>query len=350
MNNPTFGTNDFSSNEAKLISEFNKRFLIQEVNLINLSIETKIKLNLENCRYLYIGKGKFLIYTLKEILLFDKNLSSKKLFLSKNEGDAQIYFIKKMNNGNFLCCNNNDLYIFTIKSEIIINKIIKFKSNQHIDNAIEFRNGILIAQINQKIFFSIKLKNRKDEINELFRIPDDCFVKDRKTDSNGMFVAFFKLPLNNNAILIHTVSLGIEYIRNTNGGNNMMFQISWPYHYIKEKVFSFNVDERKITDYIQTLESNNESYYYKLDVIVTNKYICILKDINNLLIYNMYDYKLVTQINIILSSFLSHRKPLNFYSGEVGIFDDKIFFLQAIVFILVKQYYLKKKMVLLYMM
>ena len=54
-------------------------------NETNLSIETKIKLNLENCGYLYIEKGKFLIYTQKEILLFDKKLSSKKLFLSKKK-------------------------------------------------------------------------------------------------------------------------------------------------------------------------------------------------------------------------------------------------------------------------
>ena len=172
-------------------------------NETNLSIETKIKLNLENCGYLYIEKGKFLIYTQKEILLFDKKLSSKKLFLSK-KNNVQIYFIKKKNNGKFLCLNNNDLYIFTIKSVIIINTIIKFKSNQHIDNEIEFKNGILIAQINQKIFFSIKLKNSKVEINELFTIPDDCFVKNRKISSKYMFFEFFKLPLNNNAILIHT--------------------------------------------------------------------------------------------------------------------------------------------------
>lgn len=82
MINPTFGTNDYSNIEAQM-----KLFLenFQAMNLndeANLSIETKVKLNLENCRYLYIEKGKFLIYTLKEIFLFDKKLSSKKLFLS----------------------------------------------------------------------------------------------------------------------------------------------------------------------------------------------------------------------------------------------------------------------------
>ena len=82
-----------------------------------------------------------------------------------------------------------------------------------------------------------------------------------------MFFEFFKLPLNNNAILIHTFSLGIENIKNKNGGNNMMMQFSWPYYYIKEKVFSFNVDERKITDYIQTLEFEAGTGFYKLDVI-----------------------------------------------------------------------------------
>ena len=329
MINPTFGTNDFSNIDSRmeLFFESYKLLNIQAMNLnnqANLNIETKIKLNLENCRYLYIEKGKFLIYTLKEIFLFDKKLSSKKLFLSKNKNDVQIYFIKKMNNGNFLCLNNNDLYIFTIKPVIIINKIIKFKSNQHIDNAIEFRNGILIAQINQKIFFSIKLKNIKDEIKELFRIPDDCFVKNRKIDSNYMFVEFFKLPLNNNAILIHTFSLAIENIRNTNCGNNMMMQFSWPNHYIKEKVFSFNVDERKIKDYIQTLEFETRTNFYKLDVLVSNKYIFILKDMNNLLIYNIYDYILIKQITIFFPCNLSYRKSYNAF--ELMFFDGEIMF------------------------
>lgn len=331
MINPTFGTNDYSNIEAqmKLFFESYKLLNIQAMNLnneTNLSIETKIKLNLENCGYLYIENGKFLIYTLKEILLFDKKLSSKKLFLSKNKNknNVQIYFIKKMNNGKFLCLNNNDLYIFTIKSEIIINKIIKFKSNQHIDNAIEFRNGILIAQINQKIFFSIKLKSSKDEINELFRIPDDCFVKNRKINSKDMFVEFFKLPLNNNAILIHTFSLGIENIRNTNGGNNMMMQFSWLNYYIKEKVFSFNVEERKITDYIQTLEFETGNGFYKIDVIVSNKYICILKDMNNLLIYNMYDYKIVKVITLFFPCNLNYRRRYNAF--ELMFVDGKLIF------------------------
>ena len=50
MINPTFGTNDYSNIEAQM-----KLFLenFQAMNLndeANLSIETKVKLNLENCR------------------------------------------------------------------------------------------------------------------------------------------------------------------------------------------------------------------------------------------------------------------------------------------------------------
>ena len=172
MNNLRTETND-SNFETKLKSILPPyinpdNFFANNQNYLNiennLSIESKIKLNLHDlCSYLYVERGKFLIYTSKEILLFYKNLSFKKLFLSHDEKKNQIAFIKRMNNGNFLCLNNNALYIFTIKSKIIINKIIKFETNQHIENAIELDNGTIIALVNQNQFFSIKLKNYKDE-------------------------------------------------------------------------------------------------------------------------------------------------------------------------------------------
>ena len=83
---------------------------------------------MDNCTYNYLNlnNSSFLIYNAKEIIIFYKNLSFKKLFLSNNDEEDNIQFIKNIINDKLLCLNNNKLYIFTIKPVIKISKIIKF--------------------------------------------------------------------------------------------------------------------------------------------------------------------------------------------------------------------------------
>ena len=112
----------------------------------NLSLETKIKINsmpYGDFEYLKINKGKFLIYNRKEILLFNKNLSYKKLFPFHQEDEIFISFIRKISCGRFLSFNNNNMYIFTIEPEIKSIKKLKFDNNKWIRNAIELKNGII---------------------------------------------------------------------------------------------------------------------------------------------------------------------------------------------------------------
>ena len=83
---------------------------------------------MDNCTYNYLNlnNSSFLIYNTKEIIIFYKNLSFKKLFLSNNDEEDNIQFIKNIINDKLLCLNNNKLYIFTTKPVIKISKIIKF--------------------------------------------------------------------------------------------------------------------------------------------------------------------------------------------------------------------------------
>ena len=68
--------------------KFNEKYQIDKIIKINqISLQTKIKLNLDNSKYKYLNlkDGTFIIYTEKEILLFKKNLNYIKLFSSNNK-------------------------------------------------------------------------------------------------------------------------------------------------------------------------------------------------------------------------------------------------------------------------
>ena len=104
----------------------------------NLSLQTIIEINSDNWgtyNYINLNYGSFLIYSRKDIIIFYKNLSFKKLFFSNNGEEDNIKFIKNINNEKLMCLNNNKLYIFTIQSKIIISKIIKFENNQNFQSS-----------------------------------------------------------------------------------------------------------------------------------------------------------------------------------------------------------------------
>ena len=127
--------------------------------------------------YLNLNNSSFLIYTTKDIIIFYKNLSFKKLFLSNNGEEDNIEFIKNINNKKLLGLNNNKLYIFTIKSIIIISKVIKFENNKNVLDAIELKNGIILAITNNDILH-IKINNNKDEIIKISKVPQECFINE----------------------------------------------------------------------------------------------------------------------------------------------------------------------------
>ena len=77
----------------------------------------------------------------------------------------------------------------------------------------------------------------------------------------------YNLPNNNNNILINSYSLGSYY--ETEGC------VRGIEYYSKNMIFTFNVNECKIIDYIQILEhkSYNINPYNELKIIINNKYI-----------------------------------------------------------------------------
>jgi len=201
---------------------------------------TKIRINsmpFGNFEYLKIKKEKFLIYNEKEILLFNKNLSYKKLFSFLEEDEDEIYvkFIKKISSGKFLSLINNNIYIFTIEPEIKIIKKLKLENNQWINDAIELKNGIILAKADNSIL-KIVINDNKEEINEIFKIPDECKVKNIKKMDINLSFDIYNLPNNDNIILINSYSLGRYY--------NIEGYVDITEYYSKNMMFTFNVNAK----------------------------------------------------------------------------------------------------------
>ena len=282
----------------------------------NLSLETKIRINsmpYGNFEYLKIKKGKFLIYNREEILLFNKNLSYKKLFPFLEEDEIYIHFIKKISCGKFLSVNNNNLYIFIIEPEIKIIKKLKFEKNQWIRNAIELKNGIILAITNNSIL-KIIIKDKKEEINEIFRIPDECKVKNiKKKMEIDLYFSIYNLPNNDNTILINSYSIGNYY--QSEGC------VQGTLYYSKNMLFTFNVNECKIVHYIKTLENDpyNINPHTQLSIIINSKYIIASNNNNKIYIIYLSNYQIVKELNI------DNFKIFSFYENKLFIINKRFY-------------------------
>lgn len=176
------------------------------------SLITKIMYDLrEEYTPLQLKHGAFLLYTDKEIIMFEKNLSSEKIISLDKDEYANITNVKQIKNGNILCCNN-DLYIYTIKSKKIVDtkilKMPKFLKKEKIFDIIELKDGRLIGLTNQSIL-NIKINNSKDEndeISQLYKIPKNWLING---DNQNCFKQFLNIyELGNNNLLIHSHSEG----------------------------------------------------------------------------------------------------------------------------------------------
>ena len=272
-----------------------------------LSLQTKIKIDSDNWRtynYLKLNYDSFLIYTTKDIIIFYKNLSFKKLFLSNNNKEDNIKFIKNINNEKLLCLNNNKLYIFTIKSIIENSKIIKFEDNQKVLDAIELKNGIILAITNSDILH-IKINNNKEEIIKISKVPKECFINKLYDQEFDLLFNIYELPNNN--ILISSESSGIY---NKNHGC-----VRGQYPYYKEKQYIFNLDKCEIIHFLQKLEDespfSSRSNCNKLKIIIYKEYICISYKYG-IYIYNIFDYNLIKQINIHDFMFFNYDEKIFF--------------------------------------
>ena len=104
---------DMNSNQEEINQEMNNNIKNQ---MNQLSLQTKIQLSKSNgiCGFLNLNNGYFITYSTKEILLFNKNLSYKKIFSSTNgvySDEYSIKSVKYIKKGKFLFLYNYDLYL-----------------------------------------------------------------------------------------------------------------------------------------------------------------------------------------------------------------------------------------------
>ena len=285
-NNPNFQELNIN-NETDQIDKINK--------MNQISLQTKIKLNLDNSKYKYLNlkDGTFIIYTEKEILLFNKNQNYIKLFPSNNEKKKKdIKFVKYLNKEKIIFLNQYDLYISTIKSKRIFSStIIKFKRDQNVLDVIELKNGMILA-ITREDILEIKINDNKYEICRLSENPikDNKFLLSNETfgEERDIFkLSSYELPKNN--ILISLVLVRFEL-----SGTHCTFIKN---HYRTEEVI-FNLDKFKIIknlkNYISTYDFEESFKPYLIKIY--NKYICISKK-NNIYIYDIANYELIKELN-----------------------------------------------------
>ena len=268
----------------------------------SLSLQTKIKLNLGRYtftfNYLNLYNGSFIIYTSEEIILFNKNLSFKKIFPPKNDKESYIKLVKYINKGKILCLHNNNYYIFTINSKEIISKIkINFEKGQEVLDIIGFKNDELLA-ITHTDILNIKINDNKEEIYQISKVPKECLLINKKNHKLKNYD--FKLSINiyeltNDNILIASESIETYF---EDSGCVRGTQYSKKY-----KVVIFNIDKCKIIHHFQISDKRHNNDYefsfqpkdFDLIIIINNKYICI-SNIYSIYIYNKYDYILIKEI------------------------------------------------------
>ena len=121
----------------------------------------------------------------------------------------------------------------------------------------------------------------------------------------------YNLPNNDNIILINSYSFGAYH--QTEGC------VRGIEYYSKNMIFTFNVNKCKIVDYIKIFE--NESYnsndYTQLRIIINNKYIIALNKYNKMYIFNMSDYKLIKELDVLnYKTFSLDENKIFIYSGR----------------------------------
>ena len=285
-----------------------------------ISLQTKIKLNLINfqfnrgiCKYLNLNDESFLIYNFTEIFLFKKkNLSYKKIFpLNNNEkSETYIKLVKYINKDKFLFLNFNDLYIyFLIKpKKIFSSKIIKFKKDQIVLDAIELKNGMILA-ITKNDILNIKINDDKYEIVKLFKFPEEYLFKDKDNYNNieQFKLSIYELPKNNiliSSIVTSTISAGYDC---------MSYYFSYK---TREVIISLDnfIIIKELKDIYSERQYCNTSIF---KIVIFNIYICSIKS-KDIYIYDISHYDLIKIINVFnINGFMG-------FNNDVYNYDDNI--------------------------
>ena len=321
MDNPIFKlmNNEYTiSNNPQ--NQLSKNNLDQIEKKGKMSLQTKIELNLINfqfysgiCKYLNLNDESFLIYNFKEIFLFNKkNLSYKKIFpLNNNEkSETYIKLVKYINKDKFLFLNFNDLYIyFLIKSKKIFpSKIIKFEKDQIVLDAIELKNGMILA-ITKNDILNIKINDDKYEIVKLFKFPEEYLFKDKDNYNNGkqFKLSIYELPKNNiliSSVVTNTISTGYDCM-------------SYYYSYKTREVI-ISLDNFIIIKELKDIYSEHQYCSTSIfKIVIFNIYICSIKS-KDIYIYDVSHYDLIKIINVFnINGFMG-------FNNDVYNYDDNI--------------------------
>jgi len=230
-----------------------------------------------------LKNGSILIYTFKNIIILNNNLQQKEL-ISFNENDI-ITSIKEIQKEKLFCCVN-DLYVFSIKSNKIINKEkILIPNNEIIYDVIKLINGKILGITNKTI---IEIKENY-KIDELFKIPQNWLIKSLKEKYEyfskfKQYINLYELP--NNRLLVHFHST--EFSHNEGYGTNPPIQVCI------NKIYILNLFNFKIIHQFDEFKS-------EINIAILDKYICIIYfykyHLKNLIdIYSIEDYKSIKKI------------------------------------------------------
>lgn len=250
--------------------------------MTNINLQTKITLSLEKkCSLLQLKDKSFILYTTDEVLLFNKNLTfNNLLFNTEKEEYTNITSIIQLKNEKILCCNNN-LYIFTIKSnkkyEYKRIKMKNFDKGEKIMNVLELKNGEIIGVTNQYII-NIKLNDNKlqnAKITQLYKVPYEWLLY-----GEDIFLNIYELK--NNKLFMNFQSY--FYSRRC--------PTSRPIKKYRNKIFIFNL-KKLIVVYDDFKDYNDEIY----NILFLKKCICINYN-ECLLIYDNIKYQLLKRIYI----------------------------------------------------
>jgi len=239
---------------------------------------------------LLLKDGTILLYDENTISLLSKSLHRKLLFsFKKNEEEKEISIIrniKQIECGDILCCNKV-LYIFNIKSNIEIPKIINIPNDEILCDIIELRNKQLLGITKNSIIeikkvWNINKKEEEYEINVIFKIPEKYIEvpeteKEKKNDTYIQYLNIYELV--NKRILIHSFSTQLIY---GSCGTHP------PGELCTNKISIFDLNKKEIIHYF-------ESFYNEANIIILEKYICICYN-NIIKIYDITDYKLLKEI------------------------------------------------------
>jgi len=232
---------------------------------------------------LLLKNGSILIYTTNNIIILHNNLQQKKL--TSFDEKEMITSIKEIQKGKIFCCVK-DLYVFSIKSNEIINKEkILIPNNEIIYDVIKLKNGKILGITNKSI---IEI-NENNKIDELFKIPQNWLIKAYK--ESHRFYSEFKQYINlyemdNNRLLVHSHST--EFSHNGGCGTHPPSQVC------VNKIYILNLTNFEIVHQFDELKS-------EINIVILDKYICIIYfykyHLNNLIdIYNIEDYKSIKKI------------------------------------------------------